>query len=120
MRRKTHILKLGKGSGFFVKSTLKRLPQQGDTWEVDFRRLPRGMMQNETPYVGLVVVERGGSVPAAMEIEGKPSVNHLATLLGKAMRETSTGAAHRPRRIYVRGHRPWQELFPHLEELGIK
>src|SRR5207248_2728725 len=25
-----------------------------------------------------------------------------------------------PCRIHVRGHRQWQELFPHLEELGIK
>src|SRR5207253_11433206 len=25
-----------------------------------------------------------------------------------------------PRRIHVRGHPQWRELFPHLEELGIK
>jgi hypothetical protein len=31
-----------------------------------------------------------------------------------------TDGAHRPRRLPVRGHRQWQELFPHLEELGIK
>lgn len=35
------------------------------------------------------------------------------------MRQPLTGAPHRPRRIHVRGYRQWQELFPHLEELGI-
>lgn len=30
-----------------------------------------------------------------------------------------TGQAHKPTRLYVRGHPQWRELFPHLEELGI-
>lgn len=30
------------------------------------------------------------------------------------------GKAHRPRRIHVRGHPQWRELFPHLKELGIQ
>jgi hypothetical protein len=25
-----------------------------------------------------------------------------------------------PRRLHVRGHPQWRELFPHLDELGIK
>ena len=44
----------------------------------------------------------------------------MATLLAQAMRRPMTGKAHRPRRIHVRGHPQWKELFPHLEELGIK
>jgi hypothetical protein len=44
----------------------------------------------------------------------------MATLLAHAMRRSLTEKAHRPRRIHVRGHPQWKELFPHLEELRIK
>jgi hypothetical protein len=77
------------------------------------------MMQSETHYLGLVVMKRGGSVLAETRVEGRPSANDLATLLIKAIQKPLKGAPHRPRRIHVRGHRQWQELFPHLEELGI-
>ena len=36
------------------------------------------------------------------------------------MRRPLTESAHRPRRIHVRGHHQWRELFPHLAELGIE
>jgi hypothetical protein len=44
----------------------------------------------------------------------------MATLLAQAMRRPVAGKAHRPHRLHVRGHPQWRELFPHLEELGIK
>ena len=119
MARKEEQLKLGKGSAF-EKSRLKRLRQENEAWEADFRALPKPMMQNETHYLGLVVTKRGGSVLAETEIEGRPSVNDLATLLTHAMRHPLTKGAHRPSRLYVRGHRQWQEFFPSLEELGVK
>jgi hypothetical protein len=31
-----------------------------------------------------------------------------------------TEGAHPPHRLHVRGHPQWRELFPHLEERGIK
>jgi hypothetical protein len=117
--RQEEKLKLGKGTAF-DKARLKRLRQEAGTWEADFRALPKPMMQNETYYLGMVVTKRGGSLLAEMQMRGKPSANDLAGLLGKAMRQPLTDGAHRPRRIYVRGHRQWRELFPHLEELGIK
>jgi hypothetical protein len=40
-------------------------------------------------------------------------------MLAQAMRRPFTEGAHRPRRLHVRGHRQWAELFPHLSELGI-
>jgi hypothetical protein len=119
MRRKTNSLKLGKGQAF-DKARLKRLRQEDETWEADFRVLPKPMMQNETHYLGLVVTKRGGSVLAETKVEGRPSASDLAAVLAKAMRQPLTDAARRPRRIHVRGHHQWQELFPHLEELGIK
>ena len=57
---------------------------------------------------------------ADSHVEGRPTVNDMATLLAHAMRRPLTGKAHRPRRIHVRGHPQWKELFPHLEELGIE
>lgn len=119
MRQHSDILKLGKGAPF-DKSRLKRLRQENETWEADFRALPKPMMQNQTHYLGLVVKKRGGSLLANTQVEGRPSANDLATLLANAMRRPLTEGAHRPRRLHVRGHRQWQELFPHLEELGIK
>src|SRR3984893_1127982 len=84
--REEEKLRLGKGSAF-VKSRLKRLRQEDDTWEADFRALPKPMMQNETHYLGLVVTKRDGSTLAETQIEGRPSANDLAALLGKAMHQ---------------------------------
>jgi hypothetical protein len=111
-------LKLGKGAAF-VKTRLKRLRQEDDTWEADFRALPKPILHTETHYLGLVVTLPGGSVLADTQVEGRPSVNDLATLLAHAMRRPLTGKAHRPRSVHVRGRHQWRELFPHLEELGI-
>ena len=47
-------LKLGKRAAF-VKTTLKRLPRQEETWQVDFRALPRPAGQTDTHYLGLAV-----------------------------------------------------------------
>jgi len=67
-----------------------------------------------------MVVAPVGSLLAESHVEGRPTVNDMATLLAHAMRRPLTGKAHRPRRLHVRGHPQWRELFPHLEELGIK
>ena len=112
-------MKLGKGATFFVKTRLKRLPQEDETWEADFRSLPKPMMQNETHYIGMVVAQPHGDYLAELEVKGRPSVNDLATLLAQAMRRPFTEGGHRPRRLHVRGHRQWRELFPHLAELDI-
>jgi hypothetical protein len=119
MRRKADSLKLGK-SPAFDKAKLRRLRQEDETWDANFRALPKPMMQNETHYLGLVVNKRGGSILAETKVEGRPSASELATLLGKAMRHPLTDGAHRPRRIHVRRDLQWQGLFPHVEELGIK
>jgi hypothetical protein len=111
-------LKLGKSSAF-VKGRLKRLRQVDETWEADFQALPKPMTQNETYYLGMVVAP-DGSFLADFHAEGRPTVNDMATLLANAMRRPLTGKAHRPRRLQVRGHHQWRELFPHLEELDIK
>ena len=117
--REEEKLKLGKGAAF-VESRFKRLRRENDTWEADFRALPKPIMQSETHYLGLVVAKADGSLLAESQVESRPSVNDLATLLAHAMRRPLTGKAHRPRHIHVRGHHQWRELFPHLGELGIE
>jgi hypothetical protein len=112
-------LALGKGAAL-AKGRLKRLPQEGDAWEADFRALPKPLSQNETHYLGLVVVQGAGSVLAQEQVEHTPDVNDLATLLAHAMRRPRSGRAHRPRRARLRKNPRWQELFPHLQEVGVK
>jgi hypothetical protein len=112
-------LKLGRGAAF-EKSRLKRQRQEDETWEADFRALPKPITQSQTHYLGMVVMKRGGSVLADFHVEGRPSVNDMAKLLAHAMLQPLTEEAHRPRRLYVRGHPQWRELFPHLKELDIE
>lgn len=119
MAREEEKLKLGKGAAF-VKSRFKRLRQEDETWEADFRALPKPITQSETHYLGLVVAQPEGSLLADSHVQGRPSVNDLATLLAHAMRRPLTEGAHRPRRLHVRGHPQWKELFPHLAELGVE
>jgi Domain of unknown function (DUF6930) len=111
-------LKLSKGTAF-VKARLKRLRQEDETWEADFQALPKPITQTQTHYLGMVVGP-DGSFLAESYVEGRPTVNDMATLLAQAMRRPLTGKAHKPRRLHVRGHPQWRELFPHLDELGIQ
>jgi hypothetical protein len=111
-------LKLGKGAAF-AKARLKRLRQGDETWEADFQALPRPVTQSRTHYRGMAVAP-DGSLLADCHVGGRPTVNDLATLLAHAMRRPLTGKAHRPRRLHVRDHPQWRELFPHLDELGIQ
>jgi hypothetical protein len=52
-------LKLGKGAAF-VESHLKRLPQADETWEADFRALPKPIVQTATHCVGPVLSQPAG------------------------------------------------------------
>ncbi len=119
MVRKQEMLQLGKGVAF-VKSQLRRLRLEDETWEADFRALPQAVTQSATHYLGLVVTQPHGSLLAESEVEKKPTVNDLATLLANAMRRPFVEGSHRPRRVHLRGHPQWQELFPHLKEVGIE
>ncbi len=118
MAREKIKLRLGKRAAF-DKSRLKRLRQEDETWEADFQALPKPITQSQTHYRGMVVAPDGCTL-ADSHVEGRPTVNDMATLLAHAMRRPLAGKAHRPRRIHVRGHPQWKELFPHLDKLDIK
>jgi hypothetical protein len=112
-------LKLGKRASF-VKTHLKRLPRQEETWEVDFRALPKPAGQADTQYLGLAVALPGGDPLVYLPVEYTPTVNDLADLLADAMRRPLTGPARRPERLHCRANPRWDELFPHLKELGVE
>src|SRR6516162_11109145 len=78
-------LKLGK-SAAFVKTHLKRLPRQEETWAVDFRALPKPAGQTDTHYLGLAVALPRGDPLVYLPVEYSPTVNDLADLLADAMR----------------------------------
>src|SRR4051794_10796250 len=102
-------LRLGKGAAF-VKSRLKPLPQSDETREADFQALPKPIDQSVTHYLGMVVTEVGGVLLADSQVQGRPSVNDLATLLAHAMRRPLEGKGRRPRLVRLRGHHQWRGL----------
>jgi hypothetical protein len=116
--REEEKLRFGRATTF-DKGRLKRLRQEDETWEADFQALPKPITQSRTDYRGMVVAS-DGSLLAESQVEGRPTVNDMAALLADAMRRPLAGTAHRPRRLHVRGHHQWRELFPHLAEIGIE
>jgi len=113
-------LRLGKGATFFVKSQLKRLRHEDETWEADFRAMPKPITQTTTHYLGMVLVQPYGEHRAMKEIEHTPTVNDFANLLAESMRRPLAGGSCRPHCLHVRGNPRWKELIPHLKEVGIE
>src|SRR5215468_3164452 len=70
-------LKLGKRAAF-VKTHLKQLPQEPETWESDFRVLPKPADQNETESLGVAASLPKGDPLVLMLVEYNPNVNDLA------------------------------------------
>src|SRR5438270_12776178 len=64
--REEEKLKLGKGAAF-VKSCLKRLPQEDETWEADFRALPKpiGHAAGQRP----ATTDRGGAQAPPLDFD---------------------------------------------------
>jgi hypothetical protein len=119
MAREHPRLRLGKRAAF-VKTHLKQLPRQEETWEVDFRPLPKPAGQTDTHYLGLAVALPKGDPLVYLPVEYPPTVNDLADLLADAMRRPLTGSARRPEHMHFRANPRWDELFPHLKELGVE
>jgi len=112
-------LKLGKGT-FFVKTQLRQLEQEDDTWEADFFPIPGSDAGHESVWVGLVLSHAHDNVLAQYTVEAPPGVNDLARLLAEAMRRPLTPYAHRPRVLHLRNRPEWFELLPHLKQVSIQ
>jgi hypothetical protein len=110
-----HKLHLGKGVRF-VKSELRHLPLSDDIWEADF--LPT-IWGGRTVWQGLVVTHDGCRPLRERMVEHQPDVNEMADLLSGAMLHPGDEGPRRPRTLHIRKRREWQELLPHLEQIGI-
>ncbi len=112
-------LKLGKGS-VFVKSRLRRFPQQNDVWEADFQPIANEAGDIEF-WLGIVVQQDVGVDLAHLDLDVQPEVNDLARLLANAIqRPIIEGSRHRPSTLLLRSNAAWTELLPHLREIGIE
>ena len=72
--------------------------------------------------MGMVVEREFGGLLATEDVRlPPPTVNNLATLLAHAMqRPPDYEDRQRPRTIYLRDRPQWQELLPHLRQIGIE
>jgi hypothetical protein len=113
-------LKLGKGASFFVKTRLRRLRQEDDTWEADFFPIPCADGRYGSVWWGIVLSHTHDNVLAQRTVEEPPAVNDLARLLAEAMRRPLFDFSHRPRCLYLRARPEWAELLPHLKQIGIE
>ena len=120
MRHESDKLKLGKGASFFVKTQLRRLRQEDDTWEADFFPIPCSESEHDSVWWGIVLSHSHEYVLAQHTVEEPPTVNDLAHLLAEAMRRPLFDLSHRPRHLYLRARPEWAELLPHLKQIGIE
>ena len=120
MRHESDKLKLGKGASFFVKTQLRRLRQENDTWEAAFFPIPCLDSEQDSVWMGMVLSHTNEYVLAQHTVEEPPTVNDLARLLAEAMRRPLVDFSHRPRILYLRARPEWAELLPHLKQIGIE
>ena len=114
-------LKLGKSSAF-VKKDLRSLSQTEVDFEADFFVDAASSSRRHERWVGMVIERAFGGLLAVEEVRfPPPTVNSLAILLAHAMlRPLDAEDRQRPRTIYLRDRPQWQELLPHLRQLGIE
>lgn len=119
MPREPVRLKLGKGAAF-VKSQIRYLPQEDDTWEADFLPLPYFGAQDHGTCRGMVISHAHQYLLAQRTGEELPTINDLADLLAQAMQRPMTGIGHLPQCLYMRSRQDWAEFLPHLKQIGIE
>ena len=114
-------LKLGKTSAF-VKRDLRILPLTDAEFEADFFLDGEFSTKRREVWTGMVIEREFGALLAMENVKWPPpTVNDLATLLAHAMfRPLDEGDRQRPRTICLRDRSQWQELLPHLRQLGIE
>lgn len=109
-----------KAPGAAVKKLLQKLPQAG-AWECDAHALPDWMMVAGEPMRpwAVLVTSADGQVLGHHVSETAPTPAAVWDALAGAMRKPLAGPGHRPERLRVRAGEYWEELRPHLAEVGI-
>jgi hypothetical protein len=113
-------LKLGKSSAF-VKRDIRSLPLMEAEFDADFFFDSTYSTKRQECWVGLVIEREGGAILAWENVQlPPPTVNNLANLLAHAMLRPGFGDCQRPRTIHLRDRPQWQEVLPHLRQLGME
>ena len=120
MREWSDKFKLGKSA--FVKRDLRLLPLTEAEFDVDFFFDRESSSKTQGRWMGMAIEREFGGLLAMEDVRlPPPTVNDLANLLGHAMlRPLTDGDRQRPRIIHLRDRSQWQELLPHLRQLGIE
>jgi tetratricopeptide (TPR) repeat protein len=105
------------------KGRLKRLSQEFDIWQADCRPLG-SLVEHEggmvPPWMALVTSRTSGLILAqAMSLE-PPTAALMWDMLAQAISEPLTGQPHRPTQVQVRPDPIWDELRPHLDDIGVE
>ncbi len=120
MREWSDKFKLGKSA--FVKRDLRLLPLTEAEFDADFFFERESPSKDKERWMGLVIERELAGVLAMEDVKlPPPTVNDLANLLAHAMSRPLTGRdRQRPGMIHLRDRPQWQELLPHLRQLGIE
>jgi tetratricopeptide (TPR) repeat protein len=102
---------------------LLRLPQAYDIWQAGFRQLLAWIEaegKRVVPWVILVASRESDRLLATKILTEKPTSDVLWDVLAGAMQDSGDEQPRRPTRIEVQPDDRWDELEPHLDELGIE
>jgi len=112
--------KLGKSA--FAKRDLRLLPLTEAEFDADFFFDRESSSKDQEFWIGLIIRREFGGLLAMEDVKlPPPTVNDLANLLAHAMSRPLTGGdRQRPGIIHLRDRPQWQELLPHLQQLGIE
>ena len=105
-----------------VKKRLQRVSQVFEVWQADSRPLPSWIEEageRFRPWMMLVTSRSNDLVLAHEIVQEPPSADLIWDTLAKAIQKPMTGRPHRPTELQVRPDPRWDELKPHLDEIGI-
>ncbi len=105
-----------------VKKRLQKLPRAFDVWQADFRQFGRRVEEGGElfrPWLVVVTSRTNGLIVSQTMALEPPTSDLLWTQLAEAMQKPMMGKRHRPTELQVGVDERWDELTPHLDEIGI-
>jgi tetratricopeptide (TPR) repeat protein len=108
--------------GFIKKWLNKNLSQEYDVWQADFKQMPNWIGiagERVRPWTVLVTSQSNDLVLGHQMSEEIPSAALLWDALVQAMQQPAAGTPHRPTELQVRADERWENLKPHLDEIGV-
>lgn len=107
----------------FIKKWLNNnLSQKLDVWQAAFHRMPNWIRigaEMRRPWTVLVTSRTNDLIMSHLTVEQAPTAAHLWDTLVQAMQSPAAGRPHRPTELQIRGDQLWDDLKPHLEEIGV-